>query len=382
MKNILHITNTDPARDSRIQKELVALTKLHGVKVFSIGVPERKVQADNVLDGSILMYIGLLVRRLQFIPRPIRYFFELIEFTVRAVIYGRRIKPDVIHSHDTFALPAGWILKLLSNGRLVYDAHELESDKNGQNLVLSKATLFIERFCWGKVDLLISVSESILSWYAQKFGEVPCLLVLNAPVVQQLSEPREIIDIASKYFHGYYGIPADHLVFLYLGILGQGRGIELCLEAFAGGPDNVHVVFVGFGEMESQIAAKAERFSNIHIHPPVAHDQVVPLATHADYGLCLVENASLSDYYCLPNKLFEYCFARIPVLASNLPEINRLVNKFALGVCCEPNVVSVRSALKKIVEGSDEYNTADVSSLSWETQESRLKKYYEEILLV
>ena len=58
------------------------------------------------------------------------------------------------------------------------------------------------------------------------------------------------------------------------------------------------------------------------------------------------------------------------------------MNKFALGVCCEPNVVSVRSALKKIVEGSDEYNTADVSSLSWETQESRLKKYYEEILLV
>lgn len=382
MKNILHITNTDPARDSRIQKELVALAKLKGVKVFSIGVPERKIKADNVLDGSILMYIGLLARRLQFLPRPIRYFFELIEFTVRAVIYGRHVKPNVIHCHDTFALPAGWILKLLSNSRLVYDAHELESDKNGQNLVLSKATIFIERLCWGKVDLLISVSESILSWYVRKLGEVPCLLVLNAPIIQQSSESRETIDPVSKYFHAHYGIPADHLIFIYLGILGPGRGIELCLEAFAGGPDNVHIVFMGFGDMESQIAAKAEIFTNIHIHPPVAHDQVVPLATHADYGLCLVENASLSDYYCLPNKLFEYCFARIPVLASNLPEINRLVKEFALGVCCEPNVGSVRLALKKIVEDRPKFNTTDVSSLSWETQASRLKKYYEEILLV
>ena len=33
------------------------------------------------------------------------------------------------------------------------------------------------------------------------------------------------------------------------------------------------------------------------------------LIKEADVGLCLVENVSLSDYYCLPNKLFEYAFA-------------------------------------------------------------------------
>ena len=46
--------------------------------------------------------------------------------------------------------------------------------------------------------------------------------------------------------------------------------------------------------------------------------------------MCLIQNVSLSDYYCLPNKLFEYCFAEIPVLASNFPDISQTVEKYDL----------------------------------------------------
>ena len=273
-------------------------------------------------------------------------------------------------------MPAGWILKKLQSCKLVYDAHELESNKNGQNLLLSGATLLIERFCWPQVDLLVSVSDSITNWYIQHLGPKTNVLILNAPVLGKQLISNTSSGERQRYFHQRYGIPDDHLIFVHLGILGTGRGIEICLEAFANGPTNAHAVFIGFGNLEAKVLDFANRYPNVHFHPAVQHDQVVSLVSNADFGLCLVENASLSDYYCLPNKLFEYCFARLPILASNFPEISRLVNEFSLGVCCDPSPNSVRLALANIVATRPIYTAKDVTDLSWETQAHRLRDVY------
>ena len=96
----------------------------------------------------------------------------------------------------------------------------------------------------------------------------------------------------------------------------------------------------------------------------------------ADYGLCLIERASLSDYYCLPNKLFEYCFARVPVLASAFPDISRVVEQYSLGVCCEPDPASIRAALDQLIKSRAVRVTSDITALSWEAQASRLTAAY------
>jgi glycosyltransferase involved in cell wall biosynthesis len=165
-------------------------------------------------------------------------------------------------------------------------------------------------------------------------------------------------------------------------MLSSGRGIEMCLDAFATGPKEAHVVFIGFGRLEQSIIEYSKRHSNIHFHEAVPHDQVVPLVRGADYGLCLVEKTSLSAYYCLPNKLFEYCFARVPVLASNFPEIGRLVEQYSLGVCCDPNPRSVRAMLTQLTERrAAPLITSDITVLSWEAQASRLTAVYCEQLM-
>jgi hypothetical protein len=69
------------------------------------------------------------------------------------------------------------------------------------------------------------------------------------------------------------------------------------------------VVFLGYGELSQDLKRLAAEHPNIHVHDAVPHSQVVPIAQSADFGLCLVQDVSLSDYYCLPNKLFEYYFA-------------------------------------------------------------------------
>lgn len=381
MISILHISNTDIEVDSRIRKELKALSALSEVRVLALGVPESNEEGEAELDGALYGKRRMVSRVFRGLPRAIRYFIEMFEFTFKMVRSGVRARPDVVHCHDTFALPAGWILKRKLGCRLVYDAHELESDKNAQNRILSWATLLIERFCWKRVDLLISVSDSIVDWYARNLGSKPYEVILNSPAIASDADLRFDEQLRGHYFHEKYGIPFDCQVFVYVGLLSTGRGIEICLDAFAAGPKGAHVVFIGFGPLKDRITECSRHHLNIHFHEAVPHDQVVPLIRSADYGLCLVERASLSDYYCLPNKLFEYCFARIPVLASRFPEISRLVDRYSLGVCCDPDPGSVRTALSQLTQRRAARVTSDITALSWEAQASRLAAAYRERLL-
>lgn len=381
MTQILHISNTDIVIDSRIRKELKALSRLPRVQISVLGVPDSNEDGKGELDGAPYWKLHMVSCVLSVLPRAIRYCFLLTEFTFKAIVAGRRIKPDIVHCHDTFALPAGWFLKKHLGCRLVYDAHELESNKNGQSAILSRATLLIEKFCWKRVDLLISVSDSIIDWYRRSLGAKPGVLILNAPVIAEDSQASPRPHECETYLRERYRIPADDLVFVYVGMLSAGRGIEICLDAFAAGPKEAHVVFVGLGRLERTIIEYSNRHSNIHFHEAVPHDRVVPLVRGADYGLCLIEKTSLSAYYCLPNKLFEYGFARVPVLASDFPEIRRLVHQYSLGVCCAPEADSVRTALAQLRVRRADRPSSDLTTLSWETQAARLRAAYQHYLL-
>jgi glycosyltransferase involved in cell wall biosynthesis len=381
VSHILHISNSDIDQDSRIRKELKAVGELERTQVFVVGVPAANKVGQAEIDGASYLKLRINSRMLNALPRVIRYSFALIEFTIKVVMVGRRIKPDIVHCHDTFALPAGWILKKFLDSQLVYDAHELESNKNAQNAALSLATLLVEKFCWKQVDLLISVSDSITEWYMQNLGYKSNILVLNSPVIKEDPDAGPLAQRHGNYFHEKYELPTDHFIFVYLGILVPGRGIEICLDAFATGPKNAHAVFIGFGKLEQKIKEYAAHHTNIHFHQAVPHDQVVPLVRSADYGLCLIENTSLSAYYCLPNKLFEYCFARLPVLASNFPEISRLVDQYSLGVCCEPNLENVRIAIGELIMRRLACPTSNIAVMSWEVQARRLRTVYQNLLL-
>jgi glycosyltransferase involved in cell wall biosynthesis len=125
----------------------------------------------------------------------------------------------------------------------------------------------------------------------------------------------------------------------------------------------------------------AQRFPNIHLHQAVPHDEVVKFVREADCGLCLIEDVSLSDRLCLPNKLFEYAFAGVPILASRLPEIARVVQQYDLGACCDNDADSIEAAVLKIEREGLVRPVADLTELSWDTQAKRLQEAYRQLLL-
>lgn len=382
MSNILlHLSNTDIRYDSRILKELRALEVLNKYARVAIGVEldEGASVSDETLRAQIVT-VRLFTKLFKVLPRVLRYSLNIIELTVVFFLRGFVLRPVIVHCHDTLVLPVGVLIKLATGCKLVYDAHELESIKNGQTRILSKCTLLIEKLCWRWVDLQVSVSDSILAWYRDNLGLKEHVLVLNSPEIVNRQDFSSGTIGSKRYFHKLYGIPDDKLVFVYIGILGQGRGIKLELDAFTTPTIDAHLVFVGYGVLSSYIQSYCDRYPNIHLHKSVPHAQVVMLVRNADVGLCLIEKTSLSSYYCLPNKLFEYCFAGLHVLGSDFPEIRKVVDQYSLGTCCAVEPKRVREAIQFLIEHRPTRVDTDLSVLSWGAQAERLIHSYCKLL--
>jgi glycosyltransferase involved in cell wall biosynthesis len=373
--NILHLTHTDINSDSRILKEMHALAKNYeSCKIKGIGVSSREsINVKNSMNDLEIFSIELKSRKYTYLPKIIRHSISLVELTTKMVSKAIKMKPKVVHCHDTLVLPLGAMVKLFTGAKLIYDAHELESDRNGLTKILSILTLFVEKLLWRYIDALIIVSPSIEKWYKSNIGKKYSEIILNSPIVKNSN-----IAINKSYFRDKFSIPIESKIFLYIGILGRGRGIDLITDAFTKDGLKSHVVFLGYGELTNNLKALAQNCSNIHVHEAVPHEQVVAIAKSADVGLCLIQNVSLSDYYCLPNKLFEYCFAEIPVLASNFPDIAETVDKYSLGKCCELNAQSIYGSIKEFESMAElpKINSDNLYDLSWDAQEKKLIKLY------
>ncbi len=375
---ILHLTHTDILSDSRILKEIKVLSGnkdyfIYGLGVLSIsGLVRESMKNENVNINSLKIYS----KKLNFLPSLIKHPIVFLELMIKVLLKTSNLNFDVIHCHDTLVLPIGVLIKKIKKTKLIYDAHELESDRNGQNKIMSKGTFFLEKIMWKKIDHFISVSHSIINWYQKNLGNKKSTLILNSPELTSKEKILEKYSDNNKYFHKKYNISNKTKIFIYLGFLTKGRGIEETIRAFNYYKIKSHVVFIGYGELKYNVINSTKNNDRIHFHPPVKHNQVVNMCKSADYGLCLIENISLSDYYCLPNKLFEYAFSGLPVLASNFPELSKVVSNNNLGISCDPDSVSIRDSILKIEKKPLKKNSLNLYKLSWQYQGEKLLNVY------
>ncbi len=376
--NILHLTHTDINADSRIIKEMKSLSKEEHYNIYGVGVNFEKgtVREDLKKFNIKTKSLKIFTKNLKILPRQIRHPLVFMELFIKVLFYINKKNLKVVHCHDTLVLPIGYFIKRIKKCKLFYDAHELESNKNGQTKFMSWGTLFIEKKIWKSIDLLISVSDAIIKWYEKNLGTIENVLILNSPEINVNNENN----YKKNYFHKKFKIKHDKLIFLYLGFLTKGRGIEKILNVFKSQDVNSHVVFVGYGPLKKVINDYERKNKNIHFHSAVLHNEVVNLTKNADIGLCLIEKISLSDYLCLPNKFFEYIYAGIPVLASNFPELSRYVRKYKVGFCSNLSSEEIKKAISKIEKSPVEKLKLNFNELSWDTQGKKLTEKYKKIL--
>jgi glycosyltransferase involved in cell wall biosynthesis len=302
---------------------------------------------------------------------------KYLEYCIRVYLYYRYNEIKCINIHSLGLLPLGIALKRIWHVPLIYDAHELETEVNGVTHFRKKISKWLERQLIKSVDAVIVVSEGIADWYAETYDIQRPTVVLNAP-------PRRALHYCN-HFREQLGIRSNQAILLYQGGLAHGRGVSLILDAFKSRTDDkIVVVFMGYGPLQKDIQAEAQSQPNIFYYPAVAPDVVLEYTASADMGISLIENTCLSYYYCMPNKLFEYAMAGIPVLVSNMKEMAALVANNAMGAVIEeftPQAINqaIDALLGQDLTALRANAHATACQYAWEKQEIAMLRVYSDL---
>ncbi len=145
--------------------------------------------------------------------------------------------------------------------------------------------------------------------------------------------PKYKSDFAKIDLHEKLNIPQNCKIILYQGVILEGRGILKVIDLMKE-IDNVHFVIIGEGEFRQNFESYTNQLGyreRIHFTGAVNHSELLNYTAGADIGVALIENISISYYYALPNKLFEYIVAGLPVLASDLPQMKKVIDEHKVG---------------------------------------------------
>ena len=314
---ILSLTPFDCNR-SRIIKEYLSLLKEFSPLLVALN------------NGKQLEYEtvqGVSVKRIRLNTKYLPKYFifqilKFLEFGLKILKYYKNY--NIIDCHCLISLIIGSFYKKKYNAKLVFNAHELETERSGLSKIRKFIYKIIENKLIYKCDAVIVVSDSIKDWYMDKYKIKNVFCIYNSP---------NYIDFErSNYFREKYKLLESDKIFLYQGMFFPKRGIELLCKAFKKmlNTDN-YLVFMGKGPLLDEIKKQALNNNHIFLHDAVPQNELYKYTSSASFGLSIIENTSLSYEYCMPNKLFEYIMYQIPVIVSNGKDQAAFVNNNRVG---------------------------------------------------
>lgn len=179
---------------------------------------------------------------------------------------------------------------------------------------------------------------------------------------------------------------SERLRCVYLGVLSPDRYCTVMLEAFAGMREHsISFDLVGYYgsrkyRREVEDVLSRCRADNVRVLPPVAHDDIYSFLEDYDVGLAFYKNTNLNNYYCAPNKVYDYIQMGMPVITNAYPGLKEIIADNKIGVCIpEVSINQLQTAIKAIKR--NHINTLILSSLrmrySWEYQETGYKRMFE-----
>jgi glycosyltransferase involved in cell wall biosynthesis len=258
-----------------------------------------------------------------------RYLLDQEVFFVRLFTdTASRFSPDVFVAHDLPMLAVARQQAERCSAKLVYDSHELYSEQEFSEREKLRWAQIESRHI-GMCDAVITVNESIAAELEKRYGVRDVAVIYNADRASASLE-------RSKLFHELFSLPPSTRVLLLQGGLSAGRNLESLIEAMAHVRDeSIALVILGDGTLAKKLAASAQRLglgSRIYFHPAVPQKELPRYAMAADAGVIPYQAICLNNYFCTPNKLFEFIAAGLPILASDLPELRKMVKGRDIGL--------------------------------------------------
>ena len=358
--------------DSRVLKENSSLSNA-GYDVTIVALYDNGLQEQEEINDFRVHRIKLKSRKWS--KNKFVQLLKYIEFTYKVV--NKYKNSDVIHCNDLDALVIGVIIKRIYNKniKIVYDAHEYETETNALHGIQKKFVKWLEKSLIKDADAVITVSDSIANEYVKLYNIKKPSLVLNTPFYKEVKK--------TNLFREKFDIQDNQTIFLYQGNLGAGRGIDILLDTFKELDKKNVIIFMGYGKVD-RIKELSKEYENIFFHEAVHPDILLNYTSAADFGISTIEASCLSYKYCLPNKMFEYIMAEVPVIVSDLPEMKNIVQNNHIGIIMKSNdKKGIKEAIIEAItldQSQLKHNLQNLKKIyNWEEQEKILLKVYKEL---
>ena len=358
MKRLIVVVNDDLNTDQRVLRISGTLEEL-GFDVFLLG---------RVNPTSKPLNIRFKAKRVKVLAN--KGMLAYLLFNWRVFLFLMFNKFDVVLSNDLDTLVGVSLAARLKFKPIAYDSHEyytelpeLVARRAKQRIWLTAEKLFVPY-----VKTSYTVCQSLADIYSAKYNR-------SFGVVRNLPYRIELPSVVEK-----------RDVIIYQGALNLGRGIELMIKSMAYLPD-CELWIAGSGDVEQDLRHQASEQTlggRVVFLGRLSPDELRQKTRLAKVGLSIEEDLGLNYHYALPNKLFDYIQARIPVIVADLPEMRRIVQTYRVGeIFVERTAENLAKMIRRVMDNADLYHDAleaAASQLCWENEKLKLNDLYRDLL--
>ena len=374
MQRIIVSVINDLTTDQRVSKVCSSLKTL-GFNVLLVG---RKYKNSIPLNRNYQTH-----RMNTFFKKGM---LSYVEFSIRLFFFLFFKKKHILLANDLDTLLSNFLISKIQNKKLVYDSHELFLEIPELINRPKKQSIWqkIETYILPKLKNTYTVCQSIADYYNTKY-QTNFKVVRNLPVLNNV-QSNDVINHNS--IENQSKAKDKRLkTIIYQGAINVGRGLELMIDTMQY-LDNCQFIIVGDGEITKEIKQliNHKKMNNKVVllgkKTPLELKEITP---QADLGISIEEDLGLNYHFALPNKLFDYIHANIPVLVSDLPEMKQIILDYKVGEVIQnrsPELLAKQIQRILVKESSfwDENLKKATLDLQWQKEEIVLKSIFNNLL--
>jgi glycosyltransferase involved in cell wall biosynthesis len=359
---------SDLVTDQRVNRAAMALHN-YGYEVTLVG---RRMR--NSLPAGKRPY---KLRRFSLFFETGPFFYATYNITLFFYLLFK--KADVYLANDLDTLLPNYLVSKLKKVKLVYDTHEYftEVPELVSRPSIQRIWVAIERKIFPHLNHIMTVNSSIAAIYSAKYDK-------HVHVVRNV--PAKLTGLLPEVSRGDWKIPADAYAFLFQGAgINIHRGAEEAISAIRLVPNAV-LIFIGAGDVLEKIKTivlSDNLGQKVFFIPKQPFNKLRAYSSLADFGLTLDRDTNLNYRFSLPNKLFDYIHSGLPVLATRLPEVEKIVTTYDIGLLTdslEPKALAAK--MQEMIADKEQLDKwkknllLAAADLCWEKEEEKFLEVF------
>ena len=325
----------------------------------------------NNWGGEPEMSRPYFFKRISLKSKILRFAYLEFQWKLYKELMKRANENSILLSNDLDALLPNYLVSKRKKIPMIWDSHEIFTEMPSvTNRWVQHVWRLLEKSIVPKLKYTMIANDSYADWFVKNYGIKRPVVVRNLP--KKLPSPK-LTDNNPK-------------IILYQGAINFSRGIDKMIEAM----QLIEVAefhIAGRGPMTDEykdLVRKLNLENKVKFLGNLSPIELRKITEKADVGLSIEENKGLSYYYSLPNKISDYIQARVPVVVSKFPEMQKIVEKYNVGEFISSHEPQHLAEKVKIVleKGKGSYlpqlETA-AKDLCWENEEPKLLELFDRV---